>query len=173
MMGSERLATPRTLGLLAVVLLMGLVSCSRQPASKSGDVTQCLRGYHAATPDPMPADGLASSFALGATYATPCGALSPSGEMRWTVLVVAPDDKTIRAYFIGGRLQDRCGLLRDVTVNENSSAVTVHPESGSDTAAKLCTAAGERYVTEFTLSKPLAGRALSGPNTQGIVEHLK
>jgi hypothetical protein len=136
MMNSERLVTTRTAGVLALVLLIGLVSCLRQPQSNAGDLTQCLRGYHAATPDPMPADGLASSFALGATYATPCGALSPSGEMRWTVLVVAPNDKTVRAYFIGGKLQDRCGLLRDVSVSETASAVTVQLGSGADTSAK-------------------------------------
>lgn len=121
----------------------------------------------------MPSSG---GFLTGVTYAVPCEALAPAGEQRWSVLVVAPDDMTIRAYFIGGLSEERCDLLRNVVVVENASEVNIQLQAGADptigpTAA--CSAVGQAYVTQVSLSKPLGARSLSGPNNQGEVEHLK
>jgi len=94
--------------------------------------------------------------------------------MEWAVLVVASDDVTIRAYFIGGRVEDRCGLLRSVSIAEDSTDVVVELEAGGDSAAvgTACSAVGQNYVTEVSLSKPLGTRKLSGTNNQGVIEHL-
>jgi hypothetical protein len=51
--------------------------------------------------------------------------LAPAGEQPWSVLVVAPDDMTIRAYFIGDLSEERCDLLRNVVVVENASEVNI------------------------------------------------
>lgn len=163
----------RRMALISVILLaacFGQGGGSQSPARLSA----CLQRYHTAEPDPMPADGLASTFATGVTYAVPCESLSSGGQMLWTVLVVARDGVTVRAYFMGGRLQERCGLLRKVTVGEDDSNVVISLESGGDPAftEHACPAVGERYVTQVTLEKPLGTRAISGPNNDGVVEHL-
>ena len=109
------------------------------------------------------------------TYsADPCSALAPQGEERWEVLVVAPDDGTIRVYVLGGTMDDRSGLLRSVNVTESSSKVAIQLESGGDPYGLGSTgsAVGMSYVTQVVLNQPLGGRTLSGPNNRGIVEHL-
>jgi hypothetical protein len=159
------------LGSLALVGCQGLGSSADHQR-----VDACLSQYSVATPDPMPSDGDWSTyFQSGLTYAVPCQALTSGGQSRWEVLVVAPDDKTIRIYFIGGPVEDRCGLLQKVIVSEGASKVTIEVETGADptnpgTAA--CSAVGHNYVTQVTLAKPLAGRTLTGPNNRGVIEHL-
>ena len=143
--------------------------------TRSGEAfSDCVKAYRPATVDPMPSGGLASGFAQGATYAAPCESLSRGGPMEWAVLVVASDDVTIRAYFIGGRVEDRCGLLRSVSIAEDSTDVVVELEAGGDPSAvgTACSAVGQNYVTEVSLSKPLGTRKLSGTNNQGVIEHL-
>jgi hypothetical protein len=157
--------------------VLGLVLGGCQFGATDADhqrVLACLNQYHPATPDPMPTDSEWTGFQFGLTYAVPCDALTPQGDGRWEVLVVAPDDRTIRIYFIGGTTGDRSGLLRNVTVAEAASEVSIRIESGGDTVGpgSAGSAVGQNYVTQITLSRPLAGRKLSGPNNRGVVEHL-
>ncbi len=117
-----------------------------------------------------------AGFLTGVTYAKPCEALAPAGGQPWSVLVVAPDDMTIRAYFIGGLSEERCDLLRNVAVAENALEVSIQLQAGADPGigpASAYSAVGQAYVTQVSLSKPLGDRSLSGPNNQGQVEHLK
>lgn len=166
---------------LSIALAFILAACgggssATQPrAIDTAVLADCLQKYHPATPDPMPAGGLAGLFASDVTYALPCEALTPAGKMEWSVLVVARDGVTIRIYFEGGRFGDRCGLLRKITVVEGSSSVDIELQAGSDPGlapTSACTAAGQQYVTQISLSKPLGSRSLSGPNNQGEIEHL-
>jgi hypothetical protein len=156
--------------------LLALVGC--QGSGSAADhqrVVTCLNQYHLASPDPMPSDSEWSTyFQTGVTYAVPCDALTSGGQARWEVLVVAADDKTIRIYFIGGPVDDRCGLLQKVAVSEGASKVTIEIETGADPTApgSACSAVGHNYVTQVTLAEPLAGRTLSGPNNRGLIEHL-
>jgi hypothetical protein len=142
------------------------------------DVSACLSRYHPATPDPMPTHGPTGWFLRQVTYATPCPALSPAGPQLWMILVVAHDDRTIRAYFVGGPADDRCDLLRSVELTEDSSSVTIQLEAGSDplltssSSPQACSAVGQPYVTEVQLHSPLGSRKLMGLSNQGVVEHL-
>jgi hypothetical protein len=108
------------------------------------------------------------------TYAVPCQGLTGPGDGEWNVLVVAPDDQTIRIYFVGGTADSRCGLLRGVKVTEGTSNVNIQLEMGNDPSAhgSACTADGLDYVTQIKLSGPLAGRTLTGRNNKGAIEHL-
>jgi hypothetical protein len=166
-----RIAPPVVLCVFGLaVALIGL----RASVSPDHDrVTACLYQYHSATSDPMPANSIYPSLPT-VTYAVPCNALSAQGEGRWEVLVVGPDDKTIRIYFIGGTVGDRSGLLRTVIVNETASTVTIQIEVGGDPSnlGGGSSAVGQMYVTQIVLSRRLAGRALTGPNNSGVVEHL-
>jgi hypothetical protein len=160
------------MSLTATIAVLFAVAGCDSGASAHDRVTACLNLYHPATPEQMPAN---SSFPLvGITYAVPCNALSSEGEGRWEVLVVGPDDKTIRIYFIGGTTGDRSGLLRKVNVNETPTKVTIQIEVGSDPSYPLgaSSAVGQTYVTQIVLSHPLAGRTLTGPNNGGVIEHL-
>ena len=84
-------------------------------------VSECLKQYRPAVAESMPSS---AGFLTGVTYAVRCEALAPAGEQPWSVLVVAPDDMTIRAYFIGGLSEERCDLPRNVVV-ENASEVNI------------------------------------------------
>lgn len=162
---------------LSISLVLMLTSgCLKQPnPPNQGNLSQCLQQYQPATPDPMPTTGPAEGFARSVTYAAPCEALAPAGEQRWSAVIIATDDITLRVYFIGGLLDERCDLLRKVVVVESASDVSIQLQAGADPAVRptsACSAVGQNYVTEITLSKPLGGRTLSGPNNQGVVKHL-
>jgi hypothetical protein len=138
------------------------------------NLAQCLSQYKPITPDPMPSDGLASTFATGVTYAAPCAGLVGAGVMQWSAVVVAHDRTTIRIYFIGGRFADGCGLLRDVNVSETPTTLRIELGAGANPSVKTnaCPAAGQNYVTQVTLSTPLGSQKIEGHNNQGIVRYL-
>jgi hypothetical protein len=154
---------------LAMILLQG---CLVRPAGTTGpDISGCLKLYHAAAQELGPAADMTS----GVIHAPPCEALSPAGDQRWFLLVVARDDITIRIYFLGGLLDERCDLLRSVNVQELPTAVSIRLEAGADPALKpasACSAGGQNYVTQIRLANPLHGRSLSGPNNDGQIQHL-
>jgi hypothetical protein len=151
---------------------IALIACSPgAPATTGTDLARCLSSYHAATPEA----GSNANLTRGVTYAVPCKGLSPAGDLSWSLLVVAHDDSTIRAYFLGGLVAERCDLLRAVTIQELASSVTVRLEAGADpklNSHSACSAVGQNYVTQISLGKPLGGRSLAGPNDNGQVQHL-
>ena len=164
------------IGFLGGLAAVNLFGC--QMGSPNGDpaaVAACLNQYHLASPDPMPASGPFSGAGAGVTYAVPCDALAPAGDGRWSVLVVAPNDLTIRIYFIGGPPDRKCGLLKRVSVVETSSDVKIQLEMGADPTFgpnASCSADGANYVTQISLAKPLRARKVSGQNNEGVIEHL-
>jgi hypothetical protein len=162
--------------LLALLMFTLASACLRQPTSTTPvDLTPCLQQYKSTTPDPMPTQGAGVWFIRDVIYAAPCHGLAPAGDQRWSIAVVAADDKTVRIYFIGGLLNERCDLLRNISLVESASRVTIQLEAGADPSLSqrsACSAVGQSYVTQIALSKPLAGRTLSGTNKQGEVVHL-
>jgi len=148
----------------------------QQPAQHTpADLSACLQQYHPASPDPIPPNGQGARFLRDVTYAVPCQVLASAGEQRWSVLVIATDDKMVRIYFVGGLLSERCDLLRKVNVSEGPTKVTIALEAGADptlSPAAACSAVGQSYVTEVTLSQKLGSRTLTGPNNQGEIHHL-
>ena len=151
---------------VSALLLGGCMTSSPPPDAA---VTNCLSQYHVTAPDPV-----ASLSSLKTViYAPACTAFKSIGSLSWAIGVVAQDDITIRIYFIGGVKEDRCDLLRTVSVTESQSVVTVRLEGGSDPTLKssACSAVGQMYVTGIKLRAPLSGRRLEGP-PDAHVEHL-
>ncbi len=162
---------------VCVVATIVLVSaCLQQTGQHSSpDLTACLQQYHSASPDPLPSNGQGARFLHDVVFAVPCEGLAPAGVQRWSVLVVAPDDKTVRIYFVGGLLSERCDLLREVNISEDLSTVNIVLAAGADPSispAAACSAVGQSYVTEVTLSQKLGKRTLTGPSNQGEIVHL-
>src|SRR6478609_9181231 len=162
--------TVRPLLALGVVAL-ALSACQSGDAP-SGPPSQmylaCMSEYHASPPDPMPAGSYWVGDFSAPTYAVPCQGLTDPGDGEWNVLVVAPDDQTIRIYFVGATQDSRCGLLRRVKVTEGTTSVNIQLEMGNDpsTRGSACTLAGLDSVTQIKLSSPLAGRTLTGRNNK-------
>jgi hypothetical protein len=162
---------------LAMLLALAGPACGSATTTPGAvvDLGTCLDEYHPTTPDPMSPDGPGVRFLRDVTYAPPCDSLAPAGDQRWSILVVGSDDTTIRIYFVGGLLGERCDLLRKVVVKQTASAVNIQLEAGADpklSQGAACSAVGQSYVTQISLAKPLAGRTLSGPNNDGQVVHL-
>ncbi len=161
----------------AVGTVVAIAGCLAQPGSNPpAIVADCIQQYRPATPDPMPAGANSARFSQDVTYAPPCPALAPAGEQRWSAIVVDKDDQTLRIYFIGGLPDERCDLLRSVSVDEQESTVTVRLEAGADPGISpqaACSAVGHNYVTQIHLSKPLAKRIIQGPNNSGEIEHTQ
>jgi hypothetical protein len=162
----------------ATAALIFAVSCGPSSAPQSIDLSSCLSQYHPVAPDPMPAAGPTGFFTGGVTYAAPCPALTDAGTQLWSVVVVAHDDKTVRVYFVGGTMQDRCGLLRSVTIRETATTVSIALESGVDPSSRqgassqACSAVGQAYVTQVLLASELGSKTVNGPSNQGVVERL-
>jgi hypothetical protein len=161
--------------LVAVVLMWGCGGPQQPGQSVSADLATCLQQYHPVSPDPMPSSGEGARFLRDVTYAVPCEGLAPAGNQAWSILIVAPDDKTVHVYFVGGLIADRCDLLRRVNVTEDASRVTIALAAGADPKIRpgsVCSAVGQSYMTEVTLSDKLGSRTLSGPNNHGEIHHL-
>jgi len=171
---ASTLAGLRTISLAAAVLI---ACCGSQPPGPqtAAELNACLQQYHPASRDPIPPTGQGARFQRDVTYAVPCEALTSAGDQRWSMLVVAADDKTIRVYFVGGLMSERCDLLRKVNLAEDPNTVTITLEAGADptlSRAAICSAVGQSYVTEVTLLQKLGSRTLTGPNNQGEIHHL-
>jgi hypothetical protein len=164
---------------IAVVVLIGS-SCLQQQGQarispEAGDLAACLQQYHQVSPDPVPANGQGARFLRNVIYAAPCQGLTPAGEQPWSMVVVAHDDKTLRVYFVGGLVSDRCDLLRNINVRQDATGISIALEAGADptvSPASACSAVGQSYVTEITLSDALGTRRIGGPNNAGVIYHL-